>query len=140
MDSFIIALWVLNLVFACVFLHSAYSVYSNWNNGDVSMKGYIALMGGHGFILELYRFILVRVDVVIYESINIFNLHNLAVVALVIAMIAFICALKIGLKKDELDESEKGSKILIIYVMVGSLGFITGLKVKLDVLITNFIL
>ncbi len=76
----------------------------------------------------------------IYESINIFNLHNLAVVALVIAMIAFICALKIGLKKDELDESEKGSKILIIYVMVGSLGFITGLKVKLDVLITNFIL
>lgn len=46
MDSFIIALWVLNFVFACVFLHSAYSVYSNWNNGDVSIKGYIALMVG----------------------------------------------------------------------------------------------
>lgn len=74
---------------------------------------------------------------VVYESSNILNLHNLAVLALVVAIIAFICALKIGLKKDGIDESDKDSKSLIIYVMVGSLNFIAGLKVKFDVWITN---
>lgn len=46
MDSFIIALWVLNFIFALVFLYSAYSIYANWHNGDVSIKGYVALMVG----------------------------------------------------------------------------------------------
>lgn len=76
----------------------------------------------------------------IYESSNILNPHNLAVVALIIAIIAFICAFKVGLKKGEITENNKDSKILIVYVMIGSLGFIVGLKVNFDVWITTFIL
>lgn len=46
MDSFVIALWVLNLIFVGLFIYCAYSVYANWHNGDVSIKGYVALMFG----------------------------------------------------------------------------------------------
>lgn len=76
----------------------------------------------------------------IYESSNILNPHNLVVVALIVAIIAFICAVRIGLKNDEVTKNNKDSKSLIIYVMVGSLGFIVGLKVKFDAWITTFIL
>lgn len=67
---------------------------------------------------------------------------SLNVLVMVFALVAFICAYRIASKKcDEncqINCNHNGSNQLVIYLLIGSLCFITGFKLQLDQWITTF--
>ncbi len=78
-----------------------------------------------------------------HNKVNYLTLSDWSIAIIVIAVVAFICAYRVATKKCKnnckIECTYNEPKELVIYLLIGSLCFITGFKLHLDQWITSLV-